>query len=331
MDTRELNSDEIDVSKVLKNLWSKRKTIFYLTSIFTFIGLVYAFFAAPYYEAVTTFYTTEDESAVTGQLGAAAAMMGLSGLSGNAGGGYKANDIIRSRKIRTKIINQLWKTDTDPRKKTLLKIWEIDGKNSNEKLERALKALDDCIEVSESKKSSLIGKGEAMLTTVSVITEDRQLSTDIANSLIRLTNEFMQQAKNKNISESIDFIQKRLAENKEELAEAEVNLKNFKKSNQLLFSAELQMEYARLQREVTIKQEVYLTLVKQKEMSQIEAVKRSNVIKVLDEAVRPEKKAKPKRTVIVLIGLFSGVVIGISTVAVKYFVEKIKKIMLASN
>lgn len=306
-------SDEIDLLELFKTIWQGRKLIALITIVATLLGLTYAMLTKPLYQATTSFYSLENQKSSGSSLGAAAAMLGMSSGSDAGIGGYKANDIIKSRKIRTALAKQLWQTDEFKTPVDLYTIWKIEGTSEADKLDKVLLRLEKSVTVTEEKKSNFISSSTASLVTVTVKTGDRELSKNIANKITELTNDFMQQARNKNIKESIIFIEQRLKDNKKELVEAEENLKQFKKSNQIVVSAELQLELARLQREVTIKQEVYLTLVKQKEMSLIDVVKQSNVISVLDEAARPEKKVSPKRLKILttsfMLGIFFSFVI----------------------
>jgi len=304
-------SDEIDLLEIFKTIWQGRKLIALITLVVTLLGLTYAMLTKPLYQATTSFYSLENLKSGGNSLGAAAAMLGMSSGSDAGIGGYKANDIIKSRKIRTALAKQLWQTDEYKSPVDLYTIWKIKGTSDADKLDKLLLRLEKSVTVAEEKKSNFISSASASLVTVTVKTGDRELSKNIANKITELTNDFMQQARNKNIKESIVFIEQRLKDNKKELIEAEENLKQFKKTNQIVVSAELQLELARLQREVTIKQEVYLTLVKQKEMSLSDVVKQSNVVSVLDEAVRPEKKVSPKRAQIVVIGFILGMMLGI--------------------
>jgi len=317
-------SDEIDLLEIFKTIWQGRKLIAIITILVTLLGLTNAMLTKPLYQATTSFYSLENQKSSGSSLGAAAAMLGMSGGNDAGIGGYKANDIIKSRKIRTALTKQLWQTDQYKSPVDLYTFWKIKGTSDADKLDKLLLKLEKSVTVAEEKKSNFISSASASLVTVTVKTGDRELSKKIANKITELTNDFMQQARNKNIKESIIFIEQRLKDNKKELIEAEENLKQFKKTNQIVVSAELQLELARLQREVTIKQEVYLTLVKQKEMSLIDVVKQSNVISVLDEAVRPEYKVSPKRLNMLITSFILGLFLGIAIVVGKKMIQKLK-------
>ena len=69
------------------------------------------------------------------------------------------------------------------------------------------------------------------------------------------------------------------------------------------------LEYARLQRDVTIQNEVYLNLVKQSEQHKIQAAKESMDIQVVDAANLPdiERPVAPRKKLITAIGFVVGV------------------------
>jgi tyrosine-protein kinase Etk/Wzc len=61
------------------------------------------------------------------------------------------------------------------------------------------------------------------------------------------------------------------------------------------------LEYIRKTRDLKYAETIYELLAKQFEMAKIDEAKESSVIQVLDKAVPPEQKSKPKRSMIVLI------------------------------
>lgn len=69
--------------------------------------------------------------------------------------------------------------------------------------------------------------------------------------------------------------------------------------------------YARSLREVRYNETIFELLAKQYELAKIEEAKDSSLIQPLDVAVPAEKKASPKRTLIVLAGLASGLVLAV--------------------
>ena len=73
--------------------------------------------------------------------------------------------------------------------------------------------------------------------------------------------------------------------------------------------SEAALGYLKLKREANIKNEIYVSLVRQSEQSRIQATMESMDIQVIDEANLPIKRSGPKRKLITLGGLGVGVVI----------------------
>lgn len=71
----------------------------------------------------------------------------------------------------------------------------------------------------------------------------------------------------------------------------------------------LGVQYARKLREFKVQETLYELLTQQYEIAKIEEAKKTSTIQVLDEAVAPDKKSKPKRSLIVIMTTFvSGLI-----------------------
>jgi uncharacterized protein involved in exopolysaccharide biosynthesis len=84
------------------------------------------------------------------------------------------------------------------------------------------------------------------------------------------------------------------------------------------------LEYIRKFRDVKYGEAVYELLVKQYEMAKIDEAKDASLIQVLDKAVVPERKSKPKLTLIVLIAMLVGCLFGIILAFIREANERIK-------
>lgn len=86
----------------------------------------------------------------------------------------------------------------------------------------------------------------------------------------------------------------------------------------------LGMRLARLMREAKIQENVFELLTGQYELAKIEEAKDVNTIQVLDPAVPPDKKSRPKRRLIVIITTFMGFFFAVLLVFFREYVERIK-------
>ncbi|MDR0843255.1 MAG: hypothetical protein LBP68_07550 [Acidobacteriota bacterium] len=78
------------------------------------------------------------------------------------------------------------------------------------------------------------------------------------------------------------------------------------------------MEYARQLREVKYRETLFELIAKQYEAARIEEAQESPVIQVVDDAVAPDKKSAPKRSLYVLAGLFLGCMAGVFIVFIRH-------------
>ncbi len=74
---------------------------------------------------------------------------------------------------------------------------------------------------------------------------------------------------------------------------------------------DLALQYARLLRDVTVKETLYALLTQQYEMARIQEAKDNPTVQVLDPPQVPEKRSRPKRTLIVLLSTFGAMVLSL--------------------
>ncbi len=98
------------------------------------------------------------------------------------------------------------------------------------------------------------------------------------------------------------------------------------RSNDLMLSAgsmpSLGLEYVRLMREVKTQEAIFEQLTKQYEVAKLGEAKDSSSIQVLDEAVVPQQKSKPKRSLIVILSTVTAFFLGIFIVFIQEYTRK---------
>ncbi|MBK5274126.1 MAG: lipopolysaccharide biosynthesis protein [Desulfuromonadales bacterium] len=85
----------------------------------------------------------------------------------------------------------------------------------------------------------------------------------------------------------------------------------------------LSVEYLRKMRELKIQEAVFEQLTKQYEVAKINENKDSTTLQVLDEAVAPSKKSKPKRSLIVIFSTVTGFFISIVCIFIQEYLSKL--------
>ncbi|MFC2137583.1 Wzz/FepE/Etk N-terminal domain-containing protein [Bacteroidota bacterium] len=309
------SNDEIDLIQLFIKIWGYKKFIILFTSIVVLIGVLYALLAKPYYQSTITLYQTKNEKGSTSGISALASQFGFGGMGTKSD--YNLGDLINSRKISEKIIYNKWVTEKCDTLINLVNFWEIKAETEGKIKKNACDRIKGTITYSENNETGLI--------SISVLMEEPQLAADIANYLAEVLNEYIKNDQKTSTKENIKYIEERLATVKAELRQAEEELKDFREKNRdITMSPELQLESGRFMRKVTIKQEVYLTLEQQNELALIELVKETPVINVLDEAIKPELRTKPKRKLIVIISGFIGGFLSIFIVIILEIIKVIK-------
>ncbi|HEY9071079.1 MAG TPA: Wzz/FepE/Etk N-terminal domain-containing protein [Candidatus Ozemobacteraceae bacterium] len=85
---------------------------------------------------------------------------------------------------------------------------------------------------------------------------------------------------------------------------------------------ELALQYARLMRELKVKEKVFATLTEQYEMAKISEAEEGSQFEIIDRPYPAERKSKPKRSLIVIL---SGITAGMLGVFLAFFIEFLEK------
>ena len=204
-------------------------------------------------------------SALLGQLG------GLAGLAGGAMGIKNPADIylaiLKSRTLMEKIANRFG----------LQQLYEA-------------KTLTDTLKTLESNSTFTAGKNEVI--TVEVSDHDPKRAADMANAFVEELAKMMQNFALTDASQKRIFFEQQMKQAKDKLTDAELHLDKTPNTS---------LQYMDAVRNVKYQEAVWEILAKQFEMAKLDEAKDFSLMQVLDQATPPEKKSKPKRSVIVLL------------------------------
>jgi uncharacterized protein involved in exopolysaccharide biosynthesis len=242
---------------------------------------------------------------------------GLAGLAGQFGiplGGEASQssdfyaEVLQSRELLDRVLLTRFadpgSEHNPPDSARLLQLLEVDGDSLADSLHYGRKALSDLISVRVDRETGMV--------QLEVDSRDPVLAASVANTFIRYLNHFNAQTRQSQARERRKFVEERIAEAERELRQAEDDLKSFYERNRSWQqSPQLAVEEDRLRRQVQIRQEVYLTLKREYETARIQEVNDTPVITVVDSAVPPQEKSKPKRGLLVLLALVVGGMLGV--------------------
>ena len=303
-----IENNIIDFRILINVLLQSKKYIVIITLLFMTSGFGLSFLFTKYYTSEISLYPAKkDTMQGFGQFQSLAMNLGVNSSLNDQD--FNIPDVVKSRLIANKAINQNWNT-MNGSSKNLIKLWKMRELpwyafiNSNTLdsayiQEKAINKFSNHIDVIEDRLSGLI-KIRATL-------EDPLVASEVANFIGDEVQYYIQKENSAQSTKEKEFISDRLSIVKGELESSERQLKDFKERNRgYEDSPELFMLFSQLFREVEAKKEVYLTLQQQLELARIEEVKRSPILHILDHAVSPMKKSSPKRGVFLIISTLLG-------------------------
>ena len=314
--------EDISLLALVNVLFRRYKLVAGLPMGTASIAIVIALLLNPQYTATVLFVPeTEAATALPGGLAGIAAQFGVNvGGKGVNSPDFFAN-ILTSRTLRDQILQTKFPdptTETPGDSASLLDILEIEKDTETERLEFGREILQGAVSVGVSPLTGIV--------SISVETEYRPLSAQVANLLVDLLDEFNSETRQSNAQSRRRFVEERVADTERELGAAEENLQGFLERNRLWRgSPELEVQYETLQRQVTIKQEVLITLSRQYEEARIQEVNDTPLITVIDRAVPPERKSYPRRRLMVIQWFLVGAVLAVFVAIAQEYVERSAK------
>jgi hypothetical protein len=180
-----------------------------------------------------------------------------------------------------------------------------DGWHENDFRSGVNNLLRNVITVKKPKMSPVI--------SISITTNIAQLSKDIGDSIISQLGLAFSEYKTKKVNERIYFIKNRLSEIESSLITSEEALKNFREKNRsILDSPTLLLKLERLNREVSLHNQIFLSLSSELEIEQINQHGVEKTFEVLDfpeNMGRTYPKSKMFLSLYIIVGFSISVVI----------------------
>ncbi|MDP1832907.1 MAG: hypothetical protein Q8K67_12670 [Geothrix sp.] len=246
-----------------------------------------------------------------GGLGAAAAAAAAVGVSipGQESADAAYVDILKSRSLREALLQtrftfqvRTWYFGAEQARQQTL--YEYLGKKN---LDRAVKALNERISITRDLKTKLL--------TVAVETESPQLSQQVAQRLVRLLDEFVVSKAQTRGGAKAAFSAKRLAEAREEMAEAEGAFRAYLEGNRnYLMSPDpaVRLKGLRLDSELKLRTQIVTTLAIAREQALLEEKNDMPILNVLDAGNLPIEKNGPGRSIFVAMVAIAGMIVGLA-------------------
>jgi len=217
-------------------------------------------------------------------------------------------ELLRSRTFAEKILDKKFYTKKFDKELSLLAILTHGNDppvlSRNELVVKAISALnEEILSFNKDLKSTF----SVIMVTAPEPLFAKEL-TEVVIAELESLNRFY---KSQTVSEKISFIETRISSVKNELQASEKSLKDFNERNRQISSPALQLDQERMQRDVEVQKEIYLTLKQQQELAKIEEIQKISIVQVLDKPQVPLGPSNKNLKLSVIIAGILGVGLGI--------------------
>jgi len=303
-------NNEAPVLELLNVLLRRWQLVAGVPLVATALVVIVSFIIPATYTATTVFVPeARTQSRLPSNLATLAGQFGLPlGAEPSQSPRFYA-DVVRSRELLERLLTSEF---PDPRtgagtpaSAPLLRILRVRGRDYADSLHRGVKKLNNLIAVSVDNQTSII--------RLSVDARSPELAAAAANRLVQYLNEFNAKTRQSQARERRNFVEERVSAAGEELRQGEEAVKTFYERNHFWQQApELVFEEGRLRRQVTVSQQVYLTLRQEYESARIEEVNDTPVFTIIDPAVPPQERSQPERSLWAVLALALSTMISVS-------------------
>lgn len=271
--------DGISLMHYINVLIRRRWLIVLLCFLSVTAAYVYSKLAAKEYQATATFLLAEKTGTVMGEQ-----ENSLFTTLKNPSEYYKK--VAVSSTILDPLLKLLLPDPKTGAASTLMSIWKVQGASEEQRMLKGRAALANRIEITSPREFPNI-------LTLTVTAESPRLAADLANNLIDRLTDFDVTLRSSSAKQRTGFIQTQLTATEAKLKAAEARLQQFLERNRIV-PPHLQVEKGRLEREVELNKDLFLTLRKELELAQLTERKESSAISIIDKASPPLYRSKPK-------------------------------------
>lgn len=205
-------------------------------------------------------------------------------------------EILSSRSLLEKIALTPYPPESRNRAAIVLRSLSIRGA-SREDIDKGIRRLGEITRIDANLRSGLV--------YVSAVTRDSVLSAFIVQQMLAQLDHFNVDSRSSRGRATREFLDARIKEARQELADAERALATFRETNvRIGNSPQLQLEQVRLEREVDTRSELYRMLAREFEAARIEEKRDTPTFTIVDPARPPVRKYRPKILMNVLVAFF---------------------------
>lgn len=300
--------EELDLAELFAIVWKKKLIIAATAVVFAIASVFYALSLPNIYQSSALLMPNSQEQSNSNLAGLASQFGGLASLAGiNLGGGgadktVYALEVLESREFLYKFIK-----DNDLK----LKIMAADGWDRGTDTFTYDSKIYDVNTKKWVRDVSAPYQPEPSIqeTYETFIAENLSISQDKENSMVTIS-----------ISHYSPYLAKELVEKLVESINSSIKSQDLNEATKSIAYLEKELQNTR---EVGMQSMFYQLIEKQQQTLMLTKVRNDYVLKIVDKAIVPEQKLKPKRAVIVVLGGLLGVIL--SSLIVLFYSFKVKK------
>jgi uncharacterized protein involved in exopolysaccharide biosynthesis len=167
------------------------------------------------------------------------------------------------------------------------------------------------------------------LVSISVELADRMVAAQLAQAATNLLQSNIIAFKSQSARNNLDFIEGQFESKRKEFEEVQDSIAVFKDQNLNITSTLYQNQLTRLESKFTVTSSVFQELAGQVEQAKIQVNKDTPIFTIIEPVSVPLERSKPKRTMMVIVWTFLGIVFSVGWVLVKSPLQQITKELLS--
>jgi uncharacterized protein involved in exopolysaccharide biosynthesis len=318
VEPRHSKEDEISLWEVLAVVLRGRWSIFLTTLLTASAAVAFALLRDPTFTTQASFRPQGSEASAS-QLMALASQFGVNvpgaGTSEEASPAFYA-ELLTSREILSRVAARQYHVQGIGTA-ALADVLEVENGDGDDelRLRRTIEALrDDVLSVQTSRETGIV--------TIEARTDWPDLSLEIARQLLDEIARFNLDTRQSQAAAERAFIEERVDSAREALTQAESSMQAFLQANrQWENSPDLTFQHDRLDRDISLRQQVYTTLVQSFEQARIAEVRDTPVITVLQAPFLPAPDSRGV-ALMAAVGLALG---GMAGLMLAFVIEAVRR------
>ena len=323
-----IKDDEIDLVEILKKIYKSKKIILIISFFIALLGVAVALLSPVKYSSETIFITQNQESN-SSSLSGVASLVGINLGTSNFGGEIPSSmypQVSNSPKFKRLLLNSYIDFDNKINlKQYLIDYYKLNIENDKINSDLYVSELEnECFKIIDKIITININQKDGFISLSSTLTV-AEYSANLTINAKEILQEIIIDNKIESANQNLIFSQQQLEEKKLIFDEIQAKLAYFSDSNLNSVNSFVINERDKLEAEFQIINAVVTELSKQVEQAKLQVSKDTPVFSTIKEAVIPVERTSPKRTQIVLIFGFTGLIISIISVLI---FQPLKKILV---